>query len=484
MHQQRNIKALAAKHICHQCIGDAFLSKQIQRAGQKVLCDYCDEVEPSFTIGELAVSVEKAFDDHYIRTPDQPDAWQHYDWFRDGEPVLNAIEGAANISRQVASDVLMILADEHADPHRYEIGEECEFAQKAHYEEMGIGSGAWQREWREFERSLKAEARFFSKSAAAHLGFVFGGIDKIKTRNGRSLVVCAGPKRTIKHLYRARVFQTDQALEEALCRPDLKLGSPPAQLANAGRMNARGISVFYGATAASTAIAEVRPPVGSKVAVVKFVIKRPLRLLDLTALGLAMDDGSIFDPDFKARLERVAFLRTLGDRMTRPVMPDDEALDYLATQAVADFLATENHPVFDGIIYGSVQARDGHNVVLFHKAARVQELELPRGTNIKADSYMETDEGPEINYWVSERVPAILEKSSFQDDKQDWPLDFPQFDDQGPDDLSRAGQWDDRQATLIVDAQSVEVHWIDWVRFRSTRHKVSRHRTEQQEEKF
>ena len=66
------------------------------------------------------------------------------------------------------------------------------------------------------------------------------------------------------------------------------------------------------------------------------------------------------------------FLRFLSQNMTRPVMPDEEALEYLPTQAVADFLATQQKPAIDGIVFPSVQAGgDDLNVVLFHKAARV-----------------------------------------------------------------------------------------------------------------
>ncbi len=37
-------------------------------------------------------------------------------------------------------------------------------------------------------------------------------------------------------------------------------------------------------------------------------------------------------------------------------MPDDEPSEYLATQAIADFLATESAIRLDGIIFPSVQA--------------------------------------------------------------------------------------------------------------------------------
>lgn len=480
----------AAKRICYQCVGEAFLSEEIKRSGSQAECDYCGEVETSWMIGDLAVSVEKAFDEHYIRTSDQPGLWQqglladkdlNYEWEREGDPVVEAIEGAAEIPHQAAIDVTAILANKHASRHHDEIGEESEFERGTYYERKSIDSGAWQYEWWQFARSLQTEARFFSKAAAAHLASVFGGIDKIKTKNRRRpVVVHAGPRGTIKSLYRSRVFQSNSKLEEALGRPDLQLGSPPAQLASAGRMNARGISVFYGAMAAGTAIAEVRPPVGSKVAIAKFDIVRPLRLLDLPALELVMDGGSIFDPSLKARLERVAFLRTLGLQMTRPVMPDEEALSYLATQAVADFLATENDPALDGIIFRSVQVKDGRNVVLFHKAARIEELELPPGTTIDVHCFWDPDEeASSMDYWVSERVPLASKKPPPTKGEPD-----PLFGDFPFGDFIHSDQATERPATLRVDVHSVEVHEIDWVSFRSTKYKVSRHRTQKGKEKF
>jgi hypothetical protein len=197
----------------------------------------------------------------------------------------------------------------------------------------------------------------------------------------------AGPATALSSIYRARVFQSDEKLEEALCWPDSQLGSPPSRLAEAGRMNANGISVFYGANEPRVAIAEVRPPVGSQVAVARFDIIRPLRLLDLTALSAVSEGGSIFDPALAGRLERAMFLRSLSQRMTQPVMPDDEAFDYLPTQVIADFLATENEPAIDGIVFPSVQAAgNALNISLFHKAARVEELTIPAGTEIQAST--------------------------------------------------------------------------------------------------
>ena len=73
-------------------------------------------------------------------------------------------------------------------------------------------------------------------------------------------------------------------------------------------MNAQGISVFYGASDLATALAEIRPPVGSRVLVGKFDLARPVRLLDVEALRSVYVGGSIFDPAYIGHLELAQFL--------------------------------------------------------------------------------------------------------------------------------------------------------------------------------
>jgi hypothetical protein len=466
------------KKICYECVRETYLSQEIRKHGKAGRCSYCGRVLNSIPIDELADRIDSAFADHYVRTSDQPDSWQEramadpestYEWERTGQPVLEAIEDAASISREAAADVLEILDSRHGDFDSAVMGEETEFSSETSYEVKVASAQAWQEEWRTFEQSLKTEARFFSRLAAELLARVFDHVDTLKTKPRRPLVVNAGPSHKLTHLFRARVFQSDEGLKEALCRPDLHLGSPPARCANAGRMNARGISVFYGATDAGAALAEVRPPVGSKVTVARFTIIRPLRLLDLTALDGVRDEGSIFDPTLKRRLERVAFLQTLGDRMTRPVMPDDEAFEYLATQAVADFLATENEPRLDGIIFSSAQAKTGRNVVLFQKAARIEEMQIPKGGEIEAYMGYGTEDGWKIDYTVTEDVTKASAQLSLGGDEDPFDL-TPKHPAPHRSDTKT------REVTLRVEVDSIEVHHIEWVKVNSTRFAVSRHR--------
>ena len=102
----------------------------------------------------------------------------------------------------------------------------------------------------------------------------------------------------------------------------------------------------------------------------RFTLLRPLRLLDVEALKSVFIRGSIFDGAYIRKLEQAKFLGRLSDRITRPVMPSDEPSDYLVTQAIADYLASEVR--LDGIVYPSAQAGgERKNVVLFNHAARV-----------------------------------------------------------------------------------------------------------------
>ena len=483
-------ETLGRKKICCHCIGEKYLSEEIKAEGKKRKCSYCGQTGKTYLIADMADRIDFVFEQHYECTANEPTSWQRailsdkestYDWERDGEQVVYAIMNSADMPEEAAADIQKILEEQHGDFDSWAAGDETPFSSDSYYEEKSISDSAWQERWRGFEKSIKTEARFFSNTALSCLKSVFENIHEMKTKDGRPLVVSAGPNTDIPILFRARVFQTDDKLETALMRPDIYLGSPPSVLAKAGRMNAHGISVFYGANDPSVALAEVRPPVGSQVAVARFEIIRQLYLLDLTALDFVSVSGSIFDSDFINRLERAAFLKTLSQKIAKPVMPDGEAFEYLATQAIADFLSTEATPALDGIIFPSVQAGgDALNIILFHKASRVKQIDLPIGTELSAHLWEMYEDGPERDYSVIEVVPAQEEKKNDSDD-DGWPTDFL--------DISQGLNWPDRsvdnpEPALRIDLENIDVHIIESVQFSSSTYKVKRHRWENTVRKF
>ena len=206
-------------------------------------------------------------------------------------------------------------------------------------------------------------------------------------------------------------------MEEALTHPEKHLGPVPGGKGSPGRMNAKGISVFYGATDDHTAIAEVRPPVGSMVVTARFDVIRPLRLLNLNDLASMRPHRglSYFNPIRRSLTERCAFLKDLQRQLTMPVMPDSAESGYLITQAIADFLATHEKLNLDGILFPSVQVQQdtspGQNVILFNKASGVERLEDTQ----KAEyvSLWEPDEDRLVyypEYWEAE--PKDSDQSS------------------------------------------------------------------------
>lgn len=404
-----------------------------------------------------------------------------YTWEREGQQTVSAIADAAHVSEEIAQDVQAILESRHFDFEEATMGVEAAFSNDAHYEEVMPRENRWHEEWDSFEKQIKTEARFFSRTAAVHLSELFDRTEEMRTAKGRSLIETVGPEAKIRQLYRGRVFQSEDALKKAMKRPDLELSAPPAWAAASGRMNAKGISVFYGATSPKIALAEVRPPVGSWVAVARFEIVRPLKLLDLAALGDVHERGSIFDPDYAYRLGRMMFLKTLSRRMSRPVMPDDQEMEYLPTQAIADYLSTEGKVPLDGILFPSVQVGgNGVNAVLFHKASRSEELEVPEGTEISASTYSMYEDDLVPDFWVNEEVPVVKDAGDEvgNKDRQRNPFGLP---------LADWKNWldaDPRQTTLRIDTSSLRIHEVNAVQIQTNRHSVPRHRSEKWEPPF
>lgn len=474
--------------VCDTCVSDSYLAHEIERNGTVQDCHYCqDDEAPTWPLSEVADAVEQAFEQHFRRTSDQPDSMQSmmladkestYDWDRDGEQTVYAIMNALNSPEALAEDLQRYLEEKHSDWDAAMIGEECAFDADAHYEEIMPSDGDWHRDWHLFERNLKQETRFFSTAAHAYLTSIFGGIDQMKTSAGKPVIVAAGPEQEIRGFYRARVFYNDDKLEEAMKRPDLELGPPPSRFAQAGRMNAHGISVFYGADTIKGAVAEVRPPVASQVLVGRFDILRPVQLLDFQALRSVAEPGSIFDPGYAERLSRLRFLRSLKHRISRPVMPTDEAFDYLATQAVIDFLANGLGLDLDGVLFPSAQTNETSiNVVLFHRASRVQETALPQGTELEASTYMETNEGADPWYTVYENVPSEAEAAALEEKKPKIAglPPYMDFEDEGFEN-------EDDEATLAVDLESLEVRIVSSIAYETDKNKVSRHRMEKRKD--
>jgi hypothetical protein len=454
------------RRVCHQCVSEGFLSAEIRKSGVEETCHYCKDHTKTWAIGKLADCIGHAFKQHYDLVQEGD-----YDGKQPGEQTVDAIAGAAEVEVDIAEDITAVLSDRHFDEEAHRMGEYSQFAEDAHYTRRSPDDIEYQIQWDEFERSIKTEARFFSGSARATLERVFEELAHHRTEDQQPVVIEAGPGLALNSFFRARVFQTEKATLEAIKRPDLSVGPPPLGTAAAGRMNAAGISVFYGAKSIKAAIAEVRPPVGSYVIVGRFELLKLVHLLDVEALRSVYVTGSIFDPAHLGRIERAKFLGSLGRRLSRAVMPDDHHEGYLVTQVIADYLA--NIVRLDGMVFRSVQVNEaGANVALFHHAAAVEPMVLPDGITLDSmggDAFDEENDVTMPSYHVREILPEERLPAKPEDAGPSADLDTIMG---APIDLSASV----RSPTLKLAPESVEVHHIDAVSYSSDPAVVSRSR--------
>ena len=93
--------------------------------------------------------------------------------------------------------------------------------------------------------------------------------------------------------------------------------------------------------------------------------------------------GSYFDPEFRTRSDRAAFLRSFVDEISKPVMPRDEKFEYLPTQVVSEYLASCVEPRLDGLVFPSSQTGGhGRNIVLFNHARLVESYDRPEDVKL------------------------------------------------------------------------------------------------------
>jgi hypothetical protein len=158
------------------------------------------------------------------------------------------------------------------------------------------------------------------------------------------------------HAYRPMYEEGKYLYDEPAPYPAERM-KPLRDRAVEGRANPKGIPYLYLATKRETALAEVRPWIGSLISVGGFEILRELRIVNCSS-----DDHNIAyleepSPDLREKAVWVAIDRAFS----RPVDTVDDVAAYMPTQILAELFKAEG---YDGIGYRS-SLGSGHNVALF-----------------------------------------------------------------------------------------------------------------------
>ena len=470
-------------YVCYECVGDDHLKEEIRREGHERECHFCGKTQKAWPLDELAGRIQGVIEQHFQITPSDPSEEglpydKDIDWERRGEPVADVIAEIAELEPELAEAVRDRISDQTSwDAH--DGGYEDPFGSDTHYEEGRPDTGNFHESWWFFRQEIKTRSRFFGRLAQQALDEIFGDLASLKTWQGTPAIKQILPTDEHRFFHRARIAYSESELREILTAPVKKLGPPPSRLARAGRMNAAGISVFYGAIEDETCIAEARAPVGSYVVLGRFELIKPVRILDLDVLTKVVTEGSWFHPEFTTRSNRAAFLRRLAAEISQPIMPRDEEFEYLPTQAVSEYLASCVEPHLDGIIFHSAQtAGEGRNVVLFNHAAGVEPYALPKGTKVEINMGWASEEDYDDSITVWETVP--VEKPVEKKRKaKNGPPNFA--------DILEAATWEPPHEadendqfygdpTLKLDIGNIKIFHIKGVSYHKSRRSVSRHR--------
>ena len=425
-------------HLCWKCVTDSVLRERIRSKGRGRSCTFCGKRRKALSIQVVADLIDAALRRYY--RPSEPTGHAVPDsdnikYWEEGETAVWIIQEIAEVEPEIAEAIDSELSAR--DWRAVKDGDDSYYGGRL-LEHVDPYPGELVAMWQEFEERVKHKVRFFDAEGKQLLDELIGDLPTLA--DGRAIVTIE-PGNVL--LFRARIAESRDDIRKFIRYPARELGPPPAHLALNARMNPPGVAVFYGAFSEKVAIAEKRPPVGAFVAIGTFSLLRSIKLLDLTVLKFTYHQESVFSPKYDDLRNKVAFFERLHSIISRPVLPDDELLEYLPTQAVAAYVA--NVMGLDGVIYTSTQTgvdsdgieqpdRSCCNIVLLGEAARVARDNSARDGTEK----------------MAEDVPAAQSENGVQvDDTVVDVLDFWHGADNSCEDATDGGH----EATLRVEAQ-------------------------------
>ncbi len=311
---------------CAECFGDRVLQAHIIRAlsTDTGKCSYCYSDNVPLVTPNVLAEIFAPVISIYQRNPAGRTLveWLMKDWGMFSHPKMGELP-----ARALLADVLddgAIVRDKFAPSERY-------------------GTTGLALRWEKLRDELMYTNRYFPDA-------------NIDAERLTALLSQLRAEGTPSEWFRARIQQGENAFEIK------DMGAPPKRVTSHGRANPPGIPYLYLGSTEETAISEIRPHTGETACVAKFKIQDDLDLIDLRDPKRLISPFVFGDEQqISAMRNDIPFLEHLGQELTRPVLPQGAAIDYVPSQYLCEFIKKAG---YHGVIYSS-SVSSGMNLALF-----------------------------------------------------------------------------------------------------------------------
>ncbi|BBD03373.1 MULTISPECIES: HEPN-associated N-terminal domain-containing protein [Sphingobium] len=371
---QSDVSGSDPRHVCGTCLADEGLAEAAATLAGARQCDFCGRrfrSERAVSIDLIAAYIMGCIAQDYdipenvlFLDPESDNGWAGMTWDK-----WEIVQDHLSTEWEVAEAVSSILDDDR---------QWCERNPGQWLPSRQLGEA-----WESFSRYVKHSSRFmFLREDEQPRGYHDRQDDDFVPATAMldllgDAVRSAGLIRTLgtgTRIYRARAVGEGQPWH----RSAADLGPPPESDNGppAGRMNAAGIAIFYGALDPETPLHEALQSNG-RVAMGVFSPLRPLRLLDLSGQAPLPYVG-IFHNATRGQRGLAQFMSAFIDDIARISARDGrEHIDYVPAQIVTEYFRRVfriDDAALDGIIYPSTRSAQGRNIALFVQRDDIQGL--------------------------------------------------------------------------------------------------------------
>lgn len=211
-----------------------------------------------------------------------------------------------------------------------------------------------------------------------------------------------------KVLWRAQLGHNwDPIKEDTVVMDEVPYQYPPERMwplrdsASEGRANPKGIPYLYMATDKDTALAEVRPWIGSLISIGMFKTTRNLKVVNC---AVHKRNTRIYFKQPSPSEREAAVWADIDQAFSKPVTPSDKTADYVPTQIIAELFKDAG---LDGVAYKSALG-DGINLVLFDlDAVELLNCSLYEATSLKFEFKQTTN-----TYYIKKKRTKIEEEDT------------------------------------------------------------------------